>query len=376
MRFRHPDGTLVHLSYCTNVHAAEDLDGVLAQLTRYGEPIRERLGVPQLGLGLWLAAPVVAELAADPAAAARLRRELAHRGLEVVTLNAFPYQGFQQPVVKHAVYQPDWTNPVRLHYTLACARILAALLPSDADYGSISTLPAAWRRYYPADGADQVRRHLGALASGLARLAADTGRTVRVGLEPEPGCVAETTAQVAQVLSGVDPQWIGMCADACHLAVAFEDPRAVTAAPPIVKAQVSCALHAAEPAEPRTRAALAAFIEPRFLHQTSESGTASCDDLPQALAGALPARAPWRVHFHVPVHAEVQPPLRTTRPELVATLEALLAGPSPYTRHLEVETYTWPVLPGAPTSLVAGISAELAWTRDTLATIGLKEERE
>ena len=30
MRFRHPDGTLVHAAYCTNVHAAEDLAGVLA----------------------------------------------------------------------------------------------------------------------------------------------------------------------------------------------------------------------------------------------------------------------------------------------------------------------------------------------------------
>ena len=40
MRFRHPDGTTVHLAYCTNVHPAEDLDGVLAQLatTATGAP--------------------------------------------------------------------------------------------------------------------------------------------------------------------------------------------------------------------------------------------------------------------------------------------------------------------------------------------------
>ena len=95
MRFRHRDGTLVHLAYCTNVHQAEDLDGVLAQLARYAEPVRDRLGVDRLGLGLWLARPVATELLDDPSALPKLRAELAARGLEVVTLNGFPYQGFK-----------------------------------------------------------------------------------------------------------------------------------------------------------------------------------------------------------------------------------------------------------------------------------------
>ena len=110
MRFRHADGQTVHLSYCTNVHAAEDLDGILAQLDTYAVPIRARLAADVLGLGLWLAAPVAAGLASDVAERQRLRRELDARGLEVVTLNAFPYRGFHDPVVKRDVYSPDWST--------------------------------------------------------------------------------------------------------------------------------------------------------------------------------------------------------------------------------------------------------------------------
>ena len=117
MRLRHRDGQTVHLGYCTNVHPAEDLAGVLEQLDRYALPVRRRLGADVLGLGLWLAAPVAAELAADARSRRRLRAELDARGLEVVTLNGFPYQAFQAPVVKMAVYQPDWTRPERLAYT-------------------------------------------------------------------------------------------------------------------------------------------------------------------------------------------------------------------------------------------------------------------
>lgn len=146
MRFRHPDGRTIHLGYCTNVHPAEDLAGIVQQLETYAHPVRHRLAADRLGLGLWLPAPVAAELAADPGARRKLRAELAARGLEVFTLNGFPYRAFHAPVVKHAVYQPDWTSPERLRYTLDLARVLADLLPDGAARGSVSTLPLAWRR--------------------------------------------------------------------------------------------------------------------------------------------------------------------------------------------------------------------------------------
>ena len=386
MRFRHPDGSTVHLAYCTNVHPAEDLDGVLGQLERYAAQVRERAGAGRLGVGLWLARPVASALAGDAAALGRFRRELAARGLETVTLNGFPYQGFQRPVVKHAVYQPDWTSPARLRYTLDLARVLAGLLPDDVPEGSVSTLPLAWRAPWSPARAAAAARQLDQLAAGLARVEHETGRAVRVGFEPEPGCVLERTDQAAAALAGADPSWLGVCLDACHLAVAFEDPAAAVArlgaaGLPVVKLQASCALEAPDPAGPASRRALAAFAEPRFLHQVREPAgdgeLHGTDDLDAALGGpgALPGRGPWRVHFHVPLHADPAPPLRATRPVLDATLAALLGGPAARTRHVEVETYTWSVLPAgqAPSDLVAGLAAELDWTRQRLASLGLTE---
>jgi hypothetical protein len=387
MRFRHRDGTLVHLAYCTNVHPAETLAGVLGQLDRYAVPVRAALGTPRLGLGLWLAADVVAELAADAAAAARLRRALTERGLEVVTFNGFPYRGFHDEVVKGAVYRPDWTTGARLDYTLDLARLLAALLPDDAAGGSVSTLPLAWRSPWTASQQELAAGRLAALACGLAGQAERTGRPVRVGFEPEPGCVVETTAQAATNLSDVDRQWLGVCLDACHLAVGFEEPaaalgRLAAAGLPVCKAQVSCALQVDSPGDEVTRRLLAGFVEPRFLHQArtrTPAGVSGVDDLDLALAGGLPTGDPWRVHFHVPLHAPAAAPLGSTRPVLVDTLRELVGGARARTGHLEVETYTWQVLPAGArpagdADLVAGIAAELAWTRDRLLELGLEEE--
>ncbi|MEU1345095.1 metabolite traffic protein EboE [Streptomyces sp. NPDC005827] len=405
MRFRHPDDSTVHLAYCSNVHQAEDLDGVVAQLAAYAEPVRARLGADRLGIGLWLARGVVTELVADAGALTRLRDELRARGLETVTLNAFPYAGFHREVVKKDVYLPDWADDARLRYTLDCARVLAALLPDDAARGSVSTLPLAWRAPWPPERSEAARRALDLLTDGLAELERDTGRTVRVGFEPEPGCVVETTEQAVRELGGLDPERLGVCLDACHLAVQFEDPdaalgRLAAAGLPVVKLQASCAVEAADPADPDARAALERLAEPRFLHQTRTTagsssgapagpgGTADsggpggtvlgADDLPEALAGSLPTgTGPWRVHFHAPLHAAPEPPLRTTSGQLGAVLSGLLGGPSALCDHIEVETYTWSVLPRPPAGragLVDGIAAELAWAGEQLTGLGLKED--
>ncbi|MDT0307394.1 metabolite traffic protein EboE [Streptomyces sp. DSM 44917] len=383
MRFRHRDGTPVHLAYCTNVHPAEDLPGVLAQLAAHAEPVRERLNTGRLGLGLWLARDAARALAADPSAVTRLGRELAVRGLETVTLNGFPYRGFHEPVVKRRVFTPDWTDPRRLAHTLDLARVLAALLPEDAARGSVSTVPLGWGAGWSPAREERALFHLALLADGLAKLAAETGRRVRVGLEPEPGAAVDTAAEAAARLAGrVDPERVGVCLDACHLAVDFERPASAVAALtraglPVVKAQLSAALQTDRPGDPTARAALGRFAEPRFLHQTR--GPAPCarwDDLPAALTAPPDAPGPWRTHMHIPLHADPAPPLASTRPVLEETLTALLAGPAPVTDHLEAETYTWSVLPEPPEpgGLTAGIAAELAWTRARLLAHGLTEE--
>ncbi|MBM0278836.1 metabolite traffic protein EboE [Micromonospora tarensis] len=391
MRLRHAGGETVHLGYCTNVHPAEDLAGILGQLDTYAVPVREALGSDLLGLGLWLAAPVAAELAADPALRRRLRTELDARGLEVVTLNGFPYAAFQAPVVKQDVYHPDWTTEQRLTYTMDLARVLADLLPDDAARGSISTLPLAWRQPWDAERADAARRRLDQLAAGLAEVRRDTGREVRVAFEPEPGCVVESSTQAATLLSGMDTEHLGVCLDLAHLACAWEEPvealdRLRAAGLPVVKVQVSAAVQAADPAGGAQ--ALRRWVEPRFLHQTRGAGCAgladpadpayAADDLDEALDRALPG--PWRVHYHVPLHAPPEEPLGSTLPVLRAALRALFDGPAAGCDHLDVETYTWGVLPaarrpGTDAELAAGIAAELAFARDELVGLGLTPER-
>ncbi|WP_327352067.1 metabolite traffic protein EboE [Streptomyces sp. NBC_01304] len=432
MRFRHPDGSTLHLAYCTNVHPAETLDGVLAQLRDHCEPVRKRLGRDRLGIGLWLARDAARALTADPAALRSLRAELDRRGLEVVTLNGFPYEGFGAQEVKYRVYKPDWADPERLEHTTSLARLLTALLPDDVTEGSISTLPLAWRTAYDDERATTAHAALKTLAERLDALEDLTGRSIRIGLEPEPGCTVETTADAIAPLTAIGHPRIGICLDTCHLATSFEDPQSALAALdragiPIPKVQLSAALHAAQPHLPEVREALAAFDEPRFLHQTRTAGPTGLrgtDDLGEALAAAgrapspsaealaaaghapsaeglaadgpartiealaaagpahtteaLPVTTPWRSHFHVPLHAAPAPPLTSTLPVLRDTLTRLVGGPHPRTRHLEVETYTWQALPPElrphnRTQLADGIAAELTLARDLLTDLGLKE---
>ncbi|MGW4135691.1 metabolite traffic protein EboE [Streptomyces mirabilis] len=387
MRFRHPDGSTVHLAYCTNVHPAETLDGVLAQLRDHCEPVRRRLGRDRLGIGLWLARDAAHALVTDPSALRGLRTELEHRGLEVVTLNGFPYEGFGAEEVKYRVYHPDWADPERLAHTTDLARVLAQLLPDDVTEGSISTLPLAWRTAYDQERATAAHTALTTLAERLDALHELTGRSLRIGLEPEPGCTVETTRDALAPLTAIGHDRIGICVDTCHLATSFEDPHTALdalaqARVPIVKSQLSAALHAEHPHLPEVRTALAAFDEPRFLHQTrtlTAAGLRGTDDLGEALAGdALPDASPWRAHFHVPLHAAPAAPLTSTLPVLRAALARLVGGPHPLTHHLEVETYTWQALPPelrprARAQLVDGIAAELTIARDLLTDLGLKE---
>jgi sugar phosphate isomerase/epimerase len=339
-----------------------------------------------LPVGLWLPAGLAGALAADKTLRTTLRAELAARGLEVYTLNAFPYGGFHDEVVKHSVYRPEWTSPRRLEYTVDCAKVLADLLPDSATYGSVSTLPLAWREPWGPEDDDLATAALAELTDVLDGMARANGRPIRLAVEPEPGCVLDTVADAVRWLAPrVDPRFIGLCLDTCHLAVSFADPAETVAeiydaGLEVVKVQASAALQVEEPSSDQARLALADFTEPRYLHQvrerTREGTVLGADDLPEALV-ELPGEQAWRVHFHVPLHARPAAPLSATTDVLrtaVTTLGSMVDGALP---HIEVETYTWSVLPetagnGGDTALIRGIAAELRWAASQLA---LPEER-
>ncbi len=377
------------LSYCTNVHPGRTVDEVLAGIEHYTLPIRQGAGQP-IAAGLWLARSVIDELQ-TPQAAASFSRFLQERHLPCYTLNAFPYGDFHSERVKEQVYLPDWTNPDRERYTLDCARLLASLLPAGCD-GSISTVPLGFKSL-AADPEFTARccERLISTALGLARLYDSTGRSIRLAIEPEPLCVLETTSETLaffgmlreraadrQALGAVQ-EHVGVCYDVCHQSVEFEDVvasiRALQAAGiRINKVHISCAIEARNVmTDGAVRAALARYIEPRYLHQTfarrPDGAVVHRLDLSRELLDVPPtgfAEADvWRVHFHVPVDAAQLGPLGTTRPDLERALSVL--PDLPYAPHLEVETYTWEVLPdGGRIQMIDGFARELAATRRLL----------
>jgi sugar phosphate isomerase/epimerase len=366
----------------TNVHPAEDLRGILAMLDGPAAAVRARHrpgGV--LGLGLWLPAAAARAIAGSEEAARAVRERLAGQGLRIDTVNAFPYGGFHAPRVKEAVYAPSWGDPARFDYTLDVARALARLLEPGSSCVA-STLPGTWKRWSagPAEGR-RLAEGLAAAARELAHIADATGVRVILAPEPEPGCTLETVREAADfwrrdlaVAVGAEADrllpHLGICADLCHLAVSGRDPAESlaflrAAGVPVAKVQVSAALEIPRPAEDAAAVeALRAFDEPRWLHQAAGRSTLgtwrTAADLPEVFADLAAWRrlAPWRIHFHAPIHRDEVAGVRTTSALVAPALREALAGGGP-PPVLEVETYTWSAVPGAPEDLAAEIAREL-----------------
>ena len=328
MRLRHPDGSLLHLAYCSNVHPADDLDGVAAQLGRYAARVREQLDVPVLGVGLWVAAPALADAARPTGWPTSSRGSARGRDAERLPVPGLPRAGGEARRLP-AVLGGGRAVGVHDRARASCSR---ACCPTTSRKGA-----SRRSRWAGARAGTHRRRRLPGRARGGRRggsrssrptPAADPARA-RAGA----GVRDRDRRPGGDFLAGLAPEWIGVCLDACHLAVQFEDAggalaRLAEARVPVVKAQVSSALRVEEPGFARGRELLGSYDEPRFLHQVRErvnGHVAGVDDLPEALAGGLPGRREWRVHFHVPVHTREH----TTQDELSDTLAALAGGSSP-----------------------------------------------
>lgn len=387
------------ISYCTNVHPGQTVNEVLDGINTHTSAALRIFNRP-LAAGLWLARSVVTELLDSPAQLEQLGQTLWQHDLSCYTLNTFPYGNFHSDRVKENVYLPDWASPDRSQYTLDCARLLSELLPKTAA-GSLSTVPLGGRMNPVDDGfenacLDQILQ----TALQLAELYESTERKIRLAIEPEPLCHLSSIprdvipwfdrlyahADKAGHLSTVQ-DFIGLCFDVCHQAVEFEDighsiDLLEAAGIRINKLHITNAVELQNPADnEQGREALRAYVEPRYLHQTYArfaDGSIqtrldlSENDILRAPADDFLHADCWRVHFHVPVFADTLGPLTTTRSELQLAIKRV--AELPYAPHLEVETYTWPVMPGdddaSSHALADRIAGELAAAADMISTPG------
>lgn len=387
----------LELAYCTNVHRGETWAETFAALETHTLPVRRRVAPGQpYAIGLRLGQRAAAELA-QPAALLAFQQWLEKHECYVFTINGFPYGSFHGTRVKEQVYAPDWSTPERVAYTQQLFELLVKLLPFGGS-GSVSTVPASFKAFVAAEPARRraILANLTACGRFIAALSEKTGRDLHLGLEPEPLCLFETSTETVRFFD----EWrashreasslrrhIGVNYDCCHLAVEFESAR--TALDRIAAAGIRLSkLHLSSALRVRPdaagRAALAGFIEPVYLHQVVAGRHGEVQrryvDLPDALAAAERGESgvevgddEWRVHFHVPLHAPPGAPFADTRDHLAEALDWLQTHPQ-LCSHLEMETYTWEVLPSAlRLPIEEQLVREYGWTLRMLAERGLAD---
>ena len=397
------------LTYCTNIHAGESWQQHLQSLRDCVPAIRERLGTSQLGIGLRLGGAAIESLQSPEA-----REELIDfmgEDYSVFTINAFPFGPFHGEPVKENVYAPDWSTAERLDYTVKVAELLSPLVARHAgnnNFGSISTVPGTFKPLVKGRE-EAIRQNLVQCVARLVQIKRDSGVEIALALEPEPYCMLETIDETVDWfknygfskescnqlanLSGVSPSeadqllrtHLGVCYDVCHAAVEFEDARASfadlkSAGITIPKVQLSSALRVRK-MDRETAVKLSEFNEPVYLHQVIQRADMKHQsshelqsltrhlDLPQALKeleNGVGVDSEWRVHFHVPVFLDVLEHFDTTQfflKEVLAELRENAVSP-----HLEVETYTWDVLPEKlrTSDIATAIAREMTWVLDEL----------
>jgi len=389
----------VHLTYCTNIHAGQSWRDIRASLDEHVPAIKSTVAPSQpMGIGLRLSGEAAAT-ARQPEALASFRDQLSALSAYVFTINAFPFGPFHGVRVKEDVYLPDWRDRERVAFTANSAAVLAEILPDGLE-GSISTVPGAFKPNGRSNEAvAAMARNLMMAVADLVDVKRRTGKHIALALEPEPCCFLETTdesiaffegtllkPEVLDVLGGITGvdrreaevllrRHLGICYDVCHGSVEYEDiiaalDRLLAAGIAIPKIQLSAAMRVPAMTKGLINAVMR-YNDGVYLHQSivrSGDNLSRHVDLPDAVTAFREGQADgeWRIHCHVPVFLADLGEISSTRSDLVATLAALRQRTR--SSHLEVETYTWDVLPDnvRTGSKSADIAREIAFCRQEL----------
>lgn len=391
-----------HLSYCSNIHPGESWEATFHNLKIYIPEVRQRLKVKgPFGIGLRLSNEASIELE-KPDKLSEFQAWLCKVNAYVFTMNGFPYGDFHRKIVKEEVHAPDWTTGERRDYTIRSFKILSQLLPQGIA-GGISTSPISYRHWFKSTealnkGMETATKHLLEVIEQLILIHRVTGKLMHLDIEPEPDGVLENSDEmIGLFMDWLLPKgkpWLAekfgiaedeaeklikthiqVCYDVCHFAIVYEETAETfakfeAAGIQIGKIQISAALKVLIPETSNEKFSLGkkleSFVESTYLHQVvarQEDGTLkSYSDLPQALVTLADTKEKeWRIHFHVPVFLKNYGSFSSTQETISIVLKEILSNPE-VTQHLEVETYTWEVLPeDTRLSLGESIARELSW---------------
>jgi hypothetical protein len=392
--------SLGHLTYCSNIHAGETWQDHFAKLKENIPLVKERLSpMEPFGIGLRLSHIASLDLIKEENLL-DFEKWLAENDCYVFTMNGFPYGSFHNTSVKENVHAPDWLSQERIDYTVRLARILSRLLPDDID-GGISTSPLTYKFWNagkdPVYVFEKATFHLMQVVGQLIEIKTATGKLIHIDIEPEPDgllgdgkeflewyvkyllptgipYLEEKFGFLDDVAESAIKEHVQLCYDVCHYAVGYEDHLSMiqhTRALGIKtgKIQISAALKALMATDPEQRnkvvLAFKKFNEPVYLHQViarqNDGHLIRYPDMPEALADAANATVTeWRAHYHVPLFVENYGVLQSTQKDIEEVLA--IQRDLPFTLQLEVETYTWEVLPeDMRLPLAESIIREMEW---------------
>lgn len=393
---------LGYLTFCTNIFPGASWSAHFDHLKAEIPVIKQQLAPgQQFGIGLRVSNEASAELT-KPDRLKEFQHWLRQNDCFVFTVNGFPFGNFHRTRVKDLVHAPDWATTERREYTLRLAQLLAALLP-DGMEGSISTSPLSYKYWFANEpeamqqAIERSTKNIVQLVLQLYKLQQDTGKNIHIDIEPEADGLIESSVEfIDWYQAKLLPEGIGalneeyglseaeattiikthvqLCYDVCHFAVGFEEAEGVIrqlakAGIRIGKWQLSAALKInLDTGKEERLNALKAFDEPVYLHQVvaqKEAGSLlRYRDLPDAFADAEAMEAlQWRSHFHVPLFIKDYGVLQSTQEEIVKVLQ--LQKEKRLSPYLEVETYTWEVLPEAlKLPLSESVIREMKWVMD------------
>jgi hypothetical protein len=395
------------LTYCTNIHAGEGWDEHFAALRENVPAVKKALSPDKpFGIGLRLS-HVASQLLRQKENLETFLRWLKDNDCYVFVINGFPYGSFHHAKVKDHVHAPDWTTQDRVLYTIELFNILSALLPAGME-GGVSTAPLSYKFWHSQVKEERAQVFATAtenvlkVVEALIALRKTTGKLMHLDIEPEPdGLIGNGREFLAWYQNQLLPQGIKylkdyaglneeaaiaairdhvqICYDICHFAVGFEDHRTMIGELEMQKIkvgriQISAALKAKMGTEQGARRkvieAFKQFNESTYLHQVvslqQDGSLKRYPDLPQALADATnPSSTEWRSHFHVPLFVGDYGALQSTQSDIAEVLA--IHKEKPFSKYMEVETYTWEVLPEKlKLPLKESIIREMEWVQQLL----------